>query len=486
MRHFSVLTTAVVALVVGGLTLPSYADPAAPVLPKVADDHAAEQALEHAQEVLSGVSEGDATLALVALQAALPELEGQDRDTALALMARPDGTAPTFGGEPRYGSRGKALCGRHICIHYVTSGSHRVRATDADGDNRPDWVETNLRVMEKSWAKEVGGLGFRAPRKDGTRGNIPGRPSTHRKIDVYLAQLPDGFFGYAQPESDPAATSDGRPRTNTAHMVLDVDFRGFSCTPIVCLRATAAHEFFHVIQFAYDTYEQRWFMESTATWMEERVFDGANDNRQFLSSSSIAHPVWPLDDERAMYGNWAFHESYTQRLGSRLVREEWYRAGQPGIDALEALDGALTAHGSSLKSSFARFGAAGNVPAAGWSEGSVYPTAPSTAATATALGVNLWSNPVHLASKNFAFTPTDATLGVQLRLTPTSANLDGTACAAVVAVGGTVTWVMLPLNVPSTVDFSSSTVSKVYVNLGNAATSGGGQQVRLNAQLLTP
>jgi len=488
MRHLSVLTTAIVALLVGGLSHPSYADPAASVLPQAADDHAAEQVLEHAQDVLAGTAEGDATIALVALQAALPDLEGQDRDAALALMARPDGTAPMFRGEPRYGSRGKALCGRHICIHYVTSGSHRVRATDADGDHRPDWVEKNLRVMETSWAREVGTLDFRTPRKDGTRGNIPGKPSTYRKIDVYLAQLPDGFFGYAQPESDPAATSDGRPRTNTAHMVLDVDFQGFSCTPIVCLRSTAAHEFFHVIQFAYDTQDQVWFLESTATWMEERVFDGANDNRRYLPASSMKKPDQPIDTQNrsAEYGNWVFHESYTQRLGSRLVREAWYRAAQPGIDALEAMDGALKAHGSSLKGSFARFGAASNVPAAGWSEGSVYPAALSTAVTATAIGVNLLANPIHLASKNFAFTPKDATPGVQLKLTPTSTNLDGTACAAVVALDGTVTWVTLPLGVSTTVEFSSSTVSKVYVNVGNAATSGGGQQIMLNAQLFTP
>ena len=37
------------------------------------------------------------------------------------------------------------------------------------------------------------------------------------------------------------------------------------------LRVTAAHEFFHAVQFAYDYDEDPWLMEATATWMEERV-----------------------------------------------------------------------------------------------------------------------------------------------------------------------------------------------------------------------
>jgi hypothetical protein len=37
------------------------------------------------------------------------------------------------------------------------------------------------------------------------------------------------------------------------------------------LKVTAAHEFFHAVQFAYDIGEDGWLMESTATWMEEHV-----------------------------------------------------------------------------------------------------------------------------------------------------------------------------------------------------------------------
>ena len=48
------------------------------------------------------------------------------------------------------------------------------------------------------------------------------------------------------------------------------------------LQVTAAHEYFHLVQFGYDINEDGWIMESTATWAEDEVFDSINDNAQYL------------------------------------------------------------------------------------------------------------------------------------------------------------------------------------------------------------
>ena len=45
-------------------------------------------------------------------------------------------------------------------------------------------------------------------------------------------------------------------------------------SPIENLQFTAAHQFFHAIQFGYDAYEDAWFMEGTAAWIEDEVYDG--------------------------------------------------------------------------------------------------------------------------------------------------------------------------------------------------------------------
>ena len=203
-----------------------------------------------------------------------------------------------------------------MCVHYVATTRHAPPMADSDSDGVPDWVEQTAQVMGNVWNREVAELGYRAPLPD--RGTTPAGtgqdegPDT--RLDVYLGDIgKDGYYGYA-------ATDRTNPRTSSAYLVLDDDFKDFagSATPGQLLRVTAAHEFFHIVQFAYDQYEDGWFMESTATWMEERVYDSVNDNRQYLPASAMALPGRSLDyplTTSTAYGNWIFFEFLSRRLG---------------------------------------------------------------------------------------------------------------------------------------------------------------------------
>ncbi len=64
----------------------------------------------------------------------------------------------------------------------------------------------------------------------------------------------------------------------------DAQFPRYDGAYAVPVQVTAAHEFNHVLQYVYDTYQDTWMLESTATWAEEKVFDDANDYRFYLSS----------------------------------------------------------------------------------------------------------------------------------------------------------------------------------------------------------
>ena len=68
----------------------------------------------------------------------------------------------------------------------------------------------------------------------------------------------------------------------SAYCVLDNDYSSTQfpnpTTPLENLQVTAAHEYFHAVQFAYDIGEDAWLMEATATWVEDEVFD--DDQRQ--------------------------------------------------------------------------------------------------------------------------------------------------------------------------------------------------------------
>jgi len=436
------------------------ADPSRP-------DPALTHALEVVQDALAGKGDVDLTLALTDLYTAEPD----------QVLARPDGMAPLFPGEPRYPAPGAVLCGEHVCVHYadrkaLLGPDHRPPATDADTDGIPDWVETTSTVMENVWKREIDQLSYRAPLADGTSGG-------DARLDVYLANIGgQGYYGYAQPEED----GDANASTATAHMVLENDFEEFPADPLVSLRATAAHEFFHTVQFAYDVNEQSWLLETTATWMEEQVYDSVNDNRNFLQASSLRHPEVSLDSPDVWYGNWVFFQFVSERLGREPIQEIWKRAAHAGVGARLAILRTLAAHGTSLRSMFSRFSASSNVPARSYEEGRNFPRATITRTwTLTRAARSTGAQSVtlnHLASRNYVFDPGSSLTGRwRLRVRVEGPSTGTTAYAIVRFRTGAIGRYPIDLNRygngSTSLRFSQGAVSKVYLNIGNAFSANG-------------
>ena len=279
--------------------------------PAVVLDRAAE-AVAGEQPSPSGPVVESPTLALRDLFVALPRLQPADRAQARRLLARPtDGVDPQ-GDE--YSVPSRRTCSRRICVHWVPR--------TADAPPGRGWVTTTMRVMKRTWAAEVGRLDYRRPLTDGGRGG-------DKRFDVYLADVgADGYYGYCVPERRLV----GWRWRASGYCVLDDDFARsqFGAKPLHSLKVTAAHEFFHAVQFGYDYAEDRWLMEGSATWMEERVADGVNDNRQYLRYGQVARPGSPLDryvpSGFDQYGNWAFFEFLSTRFGNSLVRTVWETA----------------------------------------------------------------------------------------------------------------------------------------------------------------
>ncbi len=109
-----------------------------------------------------------------------------------------------------------------------------------------------------------------------------------------------------------------------AYCVLDNDYRPGqfpSLTPLENMQVTAAHEYFHAVQFAYDAFEDSWFMEATATWAEDEIFDDINDNLQYLRRGPLRRPQVPLDKFELgglhQYGDWIFFRYLTEQFPAR-------------------------------------------------------------------------------------------------------------------------------------------------------------------------
>ena len=320
----------------------------------------------------------EATLVLRDLSVALPDLRGEDAAVARRLLARPtdDGNVddPGF----HYSGPSEVDCTEHLCVHWVDRGRDGVDTTDTDGDGVPDWVETTQQTLETAW-RHFGRAGYREPLSDEQLESH----GPDGKVDVYLADVASlGFYGYCLPDG---LTAD--VRTSPGFCVLDDDYayEQVSTEPIVALRATAGHELFHLVQMAYDAREDPWLMEGTATWMEDEVFDSANDNWNYLPTSTLAHPGVPLDygDDYFPYGAWTWWRFLSEYFGTdrtaapAVVREVWEAAVGPR-DSLTATRGVLARRGVPFARAFADYSALSHVARRWYFEGAdaPYPQAP--------------------------------------------------------------------------------------------------------------
>jgi hypothetical protein len=434
--------------------------------PSAVGHDAADRALHRADAALDGGdgAEPDATLALRDLARALPALDPDERQWARALLARPTSPTDPFGDS--YRAPSKRTCSTNICVHWVP------RTSDAPPSRA--WVSRTMDVMKQTWAREVGGLGYKRPVRDGGRGG-------NDRFDVYLKDVgANGLFGYCAPER---TARDSRWRAS-GYCVLDDDFARsqFGQKPILSLKATAAHEFFHAVQFAYDYAEDGWFMEATATWMEERVYDGVNDNRRYLDSGQLAFPGRPLDVFEdfgaAQYGNWVFFEYLSGQFGTAVVRSAWQGAGAVGNDrglySIQAVADALPA-GTTFLELFGDYTTSNTEPSEFYPEGDRWPAAPAARRhelTSTADSAGGAFSIDHLASRSVRVVPgADAGSQLEVSVNGPAASRQPVASVVVHHDDGTVTLEPITLNGNGlgsvTVDFDR----RATITLANASTS---------------
>jgi hypothetical protein len=315
-----------------------------------------------------------ATLILRDLALRLKNLSGAERKTAMAILARPSEPDDEFSYEP---DTDMSTCTTSFCIHWASGGLHAPDLTDADANGIPDWVDgivAEFEIIVGSYAA----TGYTPVKSDLSSPDNGGNGLP----DIYLADVGDaGIYGFCTTD-DPNVVNLGGSYAGfdvSAYCVIDEDFNATqfpSNTPFENMQVTAAHEFFHAVQFAYDIGEDIWFLEATSAWIEDVVYDDINDNYQYLITSPLSYPDIPIDlsdsGELSLlkYGQFLFIRYLTELLGDvdaqnvDIVREMWERAafreGHPeDVDdySVLAIENVLAAHGFDFAEVFGDFGA---------------------------------------------------------------------------------------------------------------------------------
>ena len=147
---------------------------------------------------------------------------------------------------------------------------------------------------------------------------------------AYVADA-DGSMGVTYPVQivfDNANTTDVH-ETSAARtvFVIDNDFVGMGKTASVhsLMRATATHEFNHVIQFGYDSEEGLdWLYEATASWTETTTVGSDQDATDYVATDFETPEVcWTTSQDGYDYAQWTLLQSIADVYGDGIVVEMW-------------------------------------------------------------------------------------------------------------------------------------------------------------------
>src|SRR3954470_18138867 len=291
--------------------------------------YAAGKALANVERLQKGegVRTGyELTPALTQLYAALPRLSVDDRQAAESLLARPDDpqpdvadahkwTGPEAGSSPR--------CTTHFCIHFTNVGADASDATYAQ--SMANIFENEVFPCENGTAASAcagsPGLGWRDAAADGGLGGGD-------TVDVYLEDLfPQRIFAYVA--LDPGQTQDASV-PHHAYMVMDRDYSRFgdgsAASGLAAERATAAHEYNHVLQNAYDYLEDSWMSEATAVYIEDKVYPSNNDYLRYVNdwTANTEQPLTTFSSSNLKaYGSAVWNHWLDHRFGPAAVRAAW-------------------------------------------------------------------------------------------------------------------------------------------------------------------
>lgn len=350
----------------------------------------ASHALDRVRDVFKG-GRGDPTMALRDLAMLKSELTGADRAAAERRLGRP-------------GGKDQKICSAVVCVHYATP------------ESTPAYAQTVLDTVSAVHQFYVG-AGYRAPKADGNKGGSA-------LTDIYLSDIgSDGLYGYCSTDEDVPFEA---PWDRWAFCVLDNDYSASEFptnTPIENLQVTAAHEYFHAVQFSYDFAEDGWLLEATAAWVEDEVFDDVNDNVQYLKAES------PLKQSRISmdkfgglrhYGAWVFFRYLTERFPAQdggmptlvrdIIRKTSGVTGAPDFYSWQAIGKVLKGRGTTASEAFAAFAAANRRPGKTYDEGTSqrYPVPPVIDQITVARPAQVAIKLDHLASATYRFVPAKA------------------------------------------------------------------------------
>ncbi len=258
-------------------------------------------------------------------------------------------------------------------IHFSRNGADSVNMSFGVGaGNVPNYILNCAEILEHVTAVEVDTLGLRFPVSDA----VP-RPAEDPRFDVYFQKLSADFYGLTYPDTT-VNNGIGNAWWATSYMVLHSDYtkvRGYESRPFDAMSVTVAHEFHHASQWSYDAFESEerveigslrsfpWWLEASATAMEEIVYDPINDYYGYLpfwfSNPNIslrAYSTAASVDGLHPYASCIWPIYLAEKHGRGIITDIWEECGEvDGANTFAAYDSVLARVGRTLREEWSEF-----------------------------------------------------------------------------------------------------------------------------------
>ena len=237
----------------------------------------------------------------------------------------------------------------HFNIHYDLSASSNNAIDEEDLNNNgiPDYAENMGMIFEYVHSYFKDSLNYDLIFHNNQNSNI-------EKYNIFINDLPSNYFALTYTTSfiNESNTSCG------SYIKMRNNYNGSTFQNLSeeeNIKVTAAHEFFHAIQFSYNCYERFWLMEATAVWSEDKIYDNINDHYRYMPSW-FQNSSKTIDDESThMYGSFIFFQYLEEHLGGPdLIKSIWensrYAANSVNDISFASINSALEEVGSSFNS----------------------------------------------------------------------------------------------------------------------------------------
>lgn len=233
-------------------------------------------------------------------------------------------------------------------VWYSTAGPNATVLDDEDGTGVPDFVEL-VAASTEAVLVFYADHGFRSPISDGARGGSAA-------MDVYLVDFAlqaDGMYA--------AETCTGTsPRQCSGYFLMENDFAGYGYSDLpTAIRVLTSHELFHAVQAAYDSNEEVWWAEGTATWAEW-AFDPGTEDFLWLVDAFLEDTERSLNEPPAepapafAYGTALWWWFLANRYGDGVI-VELLEATEADDNLLEDMETIEAARGGSLLDDWSTF-----------------------------------------------------------------------------------------------------------------------------------